>query len=510
MSKLTKISLLLAVFLALDKGLGILRFILIGRLFGLSAEMDVFNAANNVPDLLFALISGGALAMAFIPVLSEVLTKDGKDGAWKLFSRIANLAFLVTAAAAVVVAIIAPVIVSSEIGIAPGFTPEQQALVVELMRMNLIGTLIFSLSGLVMAGLQANQHFLLPAMAPALYNIGQIFGITILAPSKGLTIGGLTLPACGLGVQGMVYGVIIGAFLHLAIQIPGLKKYQFRWSFGLGLNDVSVRKVLKLLGPRLLTMLSVQLIFIVRDNLASRLAEGSITALTYGWMIQQVPETIIGTAIGIALLPTLSEFVARDEKEQFKATIEKAERVLLGLMLPIAGILALGLGPVVSFAFNLDPQAADLLMWATRGFLVGLAGHSILEVANRSFYARQDAWTPLIGSTFNLVLYIVVGIVLFQILGVAGIALTDSLAFTTQAILMMTLLNRKLTNPVSIGSAVLKGILALVLGGGVTFLVLSVSEGLIPGVPASILAMLLGAGAALPIVWREVRLLIRL
>jgi len=119
------------------------------------------------------LISGGALAIAFIPVLSEVLTTSGQRPAWVLFSRIANLAFLVTVVLAIIVALFAGIMVRSEIGIAPGFTVVQQHLVTRLMRMNLIATLIFSISGLVMAGLQANQHFLLPAMAPCFTTSGR-------------------------------------------------------------------------------------------------------------------------------------------------------------------------------------------------------------------------------------------------------------------------------------------------------------------------------------------------
>ena len=228
-SRLTRISLLLAVFFGADKLLGVLRTVIIGRQFGLSEELDVFNAANNLPDLLFALISGGALAIAFIPVLSEVLTKEGRKSAWKLFSSVANLAFIVTGLLAVIVALLAVPLVRGELGIAPGFTTEQQSLAVQLMRLNLIATLVFSISGLVMASLQANQHFLLPAISPLLYDAGQIFGAIILAPTEGYQIGGLTLPAFGLGIYGLVYGVIIGAGLHLLIQVPGLIKYKFKW-----------------------------------------------------------------------------------------------------------------------------------------------------------------------------------------------------------------------------------------------------------------------------------------
>jgi putative peptidoglycan lipid II flippase len=128
-------------FLALDKLLAVVRTIIIGRQFGLSAELDVFNAANNLPDLLFALISGGALAIAFIPILSETLVKKGRETSWKLFSQIANLAFIMSQLfwQSLLPFSLKPM-VRWELGIAPGFTSEQQALAVQLMRLNLIAT----------------------------------------------------------------------------------------------------------------------------------------------------------------------------------------------------------------------------------------------------------------------------------------------------------------------------------------------------------------------------------
>jgi len=177
-----------------DKILAVLRQVLVARQFGLSRELDAFNVANNVPDLLFALISGGALAIAFIPVLTEVLTSSGRAPAWALFSRIANLAFLVTFSLSILVAVFAVPLVKARIGIAPGFTAAQQDLVVQLMRLNLFATIIFSISGLIMAGLQSNQHFLLPALAPIFYNLGQIFGVVILSPAKGIPLGRLPCP----------------------------------------------------------------------------------------------------------------------------------------------------------------------------------------------------------------------------------------------------------------------------------------------------------------------------
>lgn len=509
-SRLTKISLLLAFFFLLDKVLAFIRQILIARQFGLSRELDAFNVANNIPDLLFALISGGALAIAFIPVLSEVLTRSGQRSAWDLFSRIANLALIVTVFLAILVAIFAGPMVKAEIGIAPGFTAEQQQLVIRLMRLNLVATIIFSFSGLVMAGLQANQHFLLPAMAPLFYNIGQIFGVTILSPETGYTIGSITLPAFGLGVQGLVYGVIIGAGLHLAIQAPGLIKYHFRWIPSINLHNLEVKKVLRLMGPRLLTMFCIQLVFLIRDNLASRLAEGAVTSLTYGWMIQQVPETLIGTAIGTALLPTLSEHFTREDKAAFTETVQKAIKVLIALTLPIAAVLSFGLKPLLGLAFDFGEEGTTLLNWVTAAFMLGLLGHSLKEVSARSFYARQNAWIPLITAVSNVVLYVLLGSLLYQTLGAPGIALTDSIVFTLEALALLILLSRLGDIRVQPGSTIIRTVMALLTASIVTWGCLQVFTDRLPQLVSGTLPMVLGFAASLPWIWKEMKLLARL
>ena len=507
-TRLTRAALLLGGFFALDKGVAFVRQVIIAQQFGLSAELDAFNVANNLPDMLFALISGGALAMAFIPVLSEVLNRDGQKAAWDLFSRIANLAFLVTAGLAVVVLIFAPQIVRSEVGIAPGFGTPQQDLVIDLMRLNLVATLIFSISGLVIAGLQANKHFLLPALAPILYNIGQIFGALILAPQQGYTLGSVTLPAFGMGVHGLVYGVVIGAILHLGIQIPGLIRYHFQWTPKIGIRTEGVAKVLGLMGPRLITMFFIQLIFIARDNFASRLEVGSVTALTYGWMIFQVPETLIGTAIGTAMLPTLSELAASQQWTAFRRTVENAIRVLVALTLPIAAVLSFGLRPLLSLAFGFDDAGTDLLLWVTRAYLLGLAGQCLMEVAARSFYARQDAITPLITAGINLTLYVALGYFLSGWLGAPGISLADAIAFTIQAAILFLLLNRHLPVRLRLEGSLWRGILAALAGGVATAAIVWFGRG--SPVLFAIAGLAAGGLIALPILWKELRILLRL
>ena len=497
-SFLARTSILIASFFFIDKILAFVRVGIISRQFANSIEMlDTFNAANNLPDVLFALISGGALAMAFIPLMSDYLTTKGRAAAWDLFSRVANLAFVVTGSIAIIVAIFATPIVNAEIGIAPGFGEEQRTLLAELMRLNLAGTVIFSISGLVMASLQANQHFLLPAMAPTLYNVGQIFGAIYLVPR--------------FGIHGLVYGVIIGAALHLLIQIPALFKFEFKWTPALNLRDTGLISALKLLGPRLVTMAGIQLIVIARDNLASRLDQvGAVTSLTYGWMIMQVPETLLGTAIATAMLPTLAELASREDWSEFRSTIERALRVLIALTLPVAAVMAAGINPLVRAVFGFDGATSTLITWTTRAYLLTLTGFSIQEIAARSFYARKEPMFPLYAVLIRLAIFIsvgIAGITFFKHVGAPVIAFAE-IALLIESIILFTWLSNRMHEPIIVWSAVGKGVIAALIGG-VTAYGLAV---VVPGsaVLTALLGMVVGGLVCLPIIWSEIKLLLKL
>lgn len=472
LSSITRASILLAVFFFIDKIFAFVRSVIIARQFDLSTELDAFNVANNLPDLLFAMISGGAIAMAFIPVLAETMSKAGKPEAWRLFSKVANFAFLITSVIALVIAVFSERIVKSQIGIAPGFDVEQQALVVKLMRLNLVGTVIFSISGLVMAGLQANKHFLLPAMAPSMYNIGMIIGALIFSPNEPYVIAGISLPAFGFGVEGLVYGVILGALLHLAIQLPGLFLHQFKWSLSIDIRDEGLLRALRLISPRLLTMFGIQLIFIMRDNFASRLDQvGVVSSLTYGWMIMQVPETIIGTAIATALLPSLAELGANGEWERFSDSLSKALRVMIAVSLPIAVVVGFFIRPLVLAVFGFDTAGTDQLTWTTRVYLITLVGYACQETLARGFYARLKAWEPVGGIILRIAIYIVIVLIAAKALpgvGAPAIALGE-LAVIVEAGYLLFRIQRDGRVTIKIDAALKLGLVAaaaaLVIGG---------------------------------------------
>lgn len=497
LSFLAKTSILIAFFFFIDK---ILAFVRVGIVFRIYTDeiglLDVFNSANNVPDVLFALISGGALAMAFIPLMSDYLTTKGREAAWDLFSRVANLAFIVTGLAAIFVYIFAQQIVDNVI--VPGFTAEQRILVAELMRLNLVSTIIFSISGLVMASLQANQHFLLPAMAPVLYNVGQIFGALIFVPR--------------FGIYGLVYGVILGATLHLAIQLPALSRYGFKWTPALDLRNTGLLEALKLLGPRLLTMGGIQLIVIARDYLASHLGQdGAVTSLATGWMIMQVPETLLGTAIATAMLPTLAELAARDNWHEFRLTVERGLRILIALTIPIAAVMAAGINPLVQvISGSNNPETSTLITWTTRAYLLTLTGFSIQEIAARSFYARKEPMYPLYAVILRLAMFIGIGylgITFFKSIGAPVIAFAE-IALLIEAIILFGWLSNKMHEPIVVWSAVGKGVVAALIGG-VTAYSLALY---VPGSAlwTALLGMVVGGLICLPIIWSEIKLFLKL
>jgi putative peptidoglycan lipid II flippase len=191
-------SLVMALFIV-SRALGLVREMVIGAQFGASAELDAYLAAFRLPDLLFTLVAGGALASAFIPTFSERLAHEDIDGAWTLASKVGNLLLISLIALAVLAGVLARPLVAHII--APGFPPEQQALTVNLMRWMLVSTVIFGVSGLIMGVLNSFHHFLLPALAPVFYNSAIILAAWLLAPS--------------MGIHALVVGVVVGASLHL-------------------------------------------------------------------------------------------------------------------------------------------------------------------------------------------------------------------------------------------------------------------------------------------------------
>jgi len=493
-SHIFQASLIIAISFGINKILALVRQYLIASQFGFSPEIDAFNVANNMPDLIFSLFSGGALAMAFIPVFAEYLNINGRDLSWKLFSKITTLIFLITTFASLAVALFAPILVSSQIGVAPGFNSSQQALVVDLIRINLIATLIFSISGLITASLQAHKHFLLPAIAPIFYNLGIIFGAVVLSPF--------------MGIYGLTYGVVLGALLHLFVQVPGIIHFKFSFAFSIDLKDPGVKKILRLMWPRVLTVLLIQIMFILRDNFASRLESGSVTALTYGYFIMQVPESLIGTSIAIALLPTLSSYISQKKQKEFVTVLSTSIRVLIAASIIPTVLIFVTLRPLIDLVFDFSPTQTQLLVLTTHAFMAGLLAQTLLEVFVRAFYARQEAVVPLYATFFRTVVFIVLGVLFYQRTGAVGIAAIDTLAVTFEVIILFIWLLPLIQQKTKIVHTFGRAILGSLIGLFIAWSILSFLQ--VPPLVQISIALLLATGVYTIFILKEVRLLIKL
>ncbi len=427
-------ALIVAAGYAVSKFTGVLDDFIVARVFGAGRELDAYYAAFGLPDLLFTLIAGGALAAAFIPVFTGCLAAGDRAAAWKLAASIINLAFGVTLVAASAAALIAPWLVRSLI--APGFDPDQQRLTADLMRIILVSTAIFSVSGIVMSALQAHQHFFLPALAPVMYNLGIIGGALF-----------LTKP---FGVYGLALGVVIGAALHLLVQIPGLIRFGACWSLRIAFDDAGLRRVLSLLGPRILGLGVVQLSALVTTNLASSLGPGSVTSLALAWRLMQMPETIIATAIGTAVFPTLSALAAQQQHRELRATMRKALGLILVFNVPASVLLIVWGSWLAGLAFG--KQNSELVAYALQFYALGLAGHSALEVAARSFYAQQDTRTPLLVAVGAMIVTVLASLVFMRPLSYGGLALGNALGFTVESGVLIWLMERRLARVMSAGA----------------------------------------------------------
>jgi putative peptidoglycan lipid II flippase len=418
---------------------GLLRQILISRAFGTGGELDAFYVAQRFPDLLFNLAAGGALASAFVPAFTGFLARDDREDAWKLASGVMNLVCLTLSVTALVSALFAPALVRYVL--APGFVDEsQRALTVGLLRILLLSSVVFGVSGLLMGILNAHQHFTLPALAPTFYWLGMIFGLLAWAPRW--------------GVRGLAWGAVLGAGLHLAVQLPGLRGLpQLRYWPGLGLRHPAVREVIRLMGPRLLGVSVVQLNFLVSTRLATTMLGGSVSALTYAWQIFTMPQVIIAQSIAIAALPAFSAMVARGEISAMRASLADTLRGILFLALPATvGLLMLS-RPVIALVFqrgSFDAASTELVAWALAFYALGLISHSVVEIVSRAFYALRDTRTPVLIGAAAMGLNVLLNFIFAEVFTRAGwrphggLAFANTVATTAEMIGLGWIMRRRL------------------------------------------------------------------
>lgn len=416
----------------------LIRSILVARAFP-AVELDAFFSANRVSETLFTLIAAGALGSAFLPTFTELLVKNEWTAAWKLASALINLTTLLLSLAALLASVFAPQILRYLL--APGLwdNPEAFTLTVNLLRIQSISAVLFGIGGLVISILNAHRVFFIPQITAAMYQLGQIFGVLILAR--------------WLGIYGLAWGVVIGAALFLLVQIPSLLRLKGEFSPSLGWRNADVVRVFQLMGPRVFGAAIVQLNFWVNNNLGSRMEEGSIQSLSYGFTLMVMAQAAIAQSVAIAAMPTFSAQHALGRQDEMRSSLASALRGMLLLALPASVGLILLARPIVSMLYErgeFNATIAEMTAWALAWFAAGLVGHSVMEVLTRAFYAQQDTKTPVIIGTFAMGLNVVFSITFsryFALIGwlpLGGLALANSLATALEAAALFVFMGRRL------------------------------------------------------------------
>ncbi|MCY4537038.1 MAG: murein biosynthesis integral membrane protein MurJ [Chloroflexi bacterium] len=479
--RIARSTLIVMVAFAAAKFISLLQTLIIAQVFGVGVELDAYVAANRIPELIVVLISGGALTHAFIPVFSGYLAQGDVDAAWQLSSNLINTIFALALILSTVIFFMAPWFVRQVV--APGFDAVTAQNTIEMMRILLLSTIIFSVSGIFSGILNSHQHFLLPALAPIMFDIGILFGVLFLLP--------------GFGVHGIAIGAVIGSALHFSIQVPGLVKFRMSWQRGLGLANPALWRVIRLMLPRIGGLGVFALNFLVMNNIASRLSVGSVSALDWGWRLMQIPQTLIGTAMGIVIFPTLAALSEVRDLDGKRDAMSGALRFVLVTSIPSAvGLIVLGrplIGLLERGAFD---AAASALVYSTLSmFTLGLIVHSALEVIARSFYADKDTLTPLYAALGGAVINFVFAFLLsdvstvdsrlfansiaraFPVLGyepyigrVSGLALANSLGVMFEVLCLLVILRQRWRGirEGSLGSSLLRSLVAsLVMAGAI-------------------------------------------
>jgi putative peptidoglycan lipid II flippase len=293
--------------------------------------------------------------------------------------------------------------------------------------------MLFGVSGVLSSILNAHQHFALPALAPLALDVGYVMGLYLLVPE--------------LGIVGLAWGTVIGAVLHILVQTPALIKYKFRYRPTLAVQLSGVREIVRLMGPRLVTLGAIQIadLFIIR--LASGLAEGSTSGYFYGYALMQFPETLFGTAIAIVMFPTMAELFNSGQIEQMKHTAVSALRIIWFLTIPTAALLVLLGQPVITVLLQgnaFDADATQLVYSVLLVFSIRLVSEATVEIVARLLYAQHNTRTPMFAYLVWLAVNVSLAYLLVGRWGVVGLAAASTVAFTVLAGLLYWLNGRKL------------------------------------------------------------------
>lgn len=446
--------------------LGMVREMTKANLFGASGLLSAFEIAAYVPTTLFDLIVGGMVNSSLVPVFSEYAAKERRAELWAAVST-----FLSVATVALLILVVAVEIFAPQVAWLLGaYNLEAENLTqtsIALTRLAAPAVLFLSLSSILTGALYALKRFALPAFTAAVFN-GTIVTVALMRPEY---------------IDSLVYGLLLGSVLQIALQLPALRDARLRWN--LNWRHPVIRRILRLYMPIVAGLVVNQAGIFIGINLATRADEAnlsavgvdfaartgdaSLTYMRYATTLYQFPLGLVVTALSIAILPTLSE-QALGALPRFKDTLGQGIRLVLSLVLPAAvGLFSLAT-PIVALLFEhglFTAQDTAITAWALRIFLFGLPFAAVDQMLIFGSYARKDTLRPALVGVASIVIYVVVAVLLLPSMGLFSLMVADGVKHLAHTVMMLAVLQQQIggLGGQSIPTAALKSLLAALLAG---------------------------------------------
>ena len=422
--KINSISLaafLIGFFSFLSRLLGIVRDRILASQFGAGEVLDIYYAAFRIPDFIFNLLVLGAISAGFIPVFVSLREKQKSSGEiWKFVNNVFHILSLVLVLFCALGFVFAPFIIKK---ISPGFSLEAQALTVNLTRIMFFSPLFLGISSIIGGVLQSYKRFLVYSLSPIMYNLGIIFGCLYLVPT--------------LGVTGLAWGVVIGAFLHMIIGVPILYKLGFRYEFILHFRSREIHEITRMMIPRVLSLSISQFNLFVITIIASTLSVGALSVFNLANNLQAFPVGIFGISFAIAAFPSLAE-LSRD-KQKLISNVSLVVRKVLFLVTPFTVIfitLRAQIVRVILGSGKFDWTDTVLTMETLKFFALSLFAQSLIPVLTRVFYARKNSFIPFLFALISALTNIFLCFYFLDFFEVEALALAFSLSNIINFILL--------------------------------------------------------------------------
>ena len=385
-------ALLLGGFAFISQILGLLRDKAFAHIVGPGPTLDVYYAAFRIPDFLYISVASLASVTVLMPFLVDKINKD-KVEAKRFLNNVFSAFMIFMVFISIIIAILMPYIA---LYIAPGFTAKQLALLTTTSRIMLLSPIFIGLSNLIGTITQLYKNFLIFSLSPIFYNIGILFGILFLYHR--------------VGIYGLGFGVILGAFMHLMVQVPIVAKYGFFPKFVSKINWKEIWKVVKLSLPRTLALSANSLAFMALIAMASTLKAGSISLFTFAYNLQSVPVGIIGISYSVAAFPVLVKSFSIKDIDSFILHITSAAKQIIFWSLPIVALLIVLRAQIVRVILGSGAFSwADTRLTAASValFIISLATQGLVLLFVRGYYAAGNTKKPVYVNVSSSIMIVV-------------------------------------------------------------------------------------------------------